>query len=80
MKLYISSELPKLREQLGTRGFEIVDNSQDYYDAAICNLKEVNLSELNFKNNNYDCTLIIDSGSKNIDDIENILMNKNNNC
>lgn len=80
MKLYISTELSGLREQLGTRGFEIVDNSQDDYDAAICNLKEINLSELNFKNNKYDCTLIIDSGSKNIDDIENILMNKNNNC
>lgn len=77
MKLYISTELSKLKEQLGTRGFEIVDSSQDCYDAAICNLKDINFSELNFNKDKFDCILIIDSGSKNIDDIENILMNKN---
>lgn len=78
MKIYITENLSYLRQGLSDRGFEIINNSQDGYDAAICNLKDINLTELNYKNNRADGTLIIDSGSKNINDIENILTNKNN--
>lgn len=78
MKIYITENLSILREQLYNRGFEIINNSQEGYDAAICNLKDINFTELNYKNNKVDGPLIIDSGSKNIDDIENILTNKNN--
>lgn len=78
MKIYITENLSDLREQLFNRGFEIVNNSQEGYDAVICNLKDINFTELNYKNNKVDGTLIIDSGSKKIEDIENILTNKNN--
>ncbi|SHK57305.1 Uncharacterised protein family (UPF0180) [Clostridium cavendishii DSM 21758] len=79
MRLYITSELKQLKEELYNRGFEIVDNAQEDYDAAICNLKSINTAELNYKYNKIEGAIIIDKGSKDINDIENILMNKNNN-
>ncbi|GIM28971.1 hypothetical protein CPJCM30710_16370 [Clostridium polyendosporum] len=76
MNIFISNDLKELREKLIERGYNIV-SCNEVYDAIICNLKETDLSQLrmcnNYKSNGI---LIIDSGSKNVDDIENILINR----
>ncbi|GKU25828.1 YkuS family protein [Clostridium folliculivorans] len=76
MNLYISDELKNLKSQLEKRGYKIV-TCNEQYDAIICNLKEVDLSHLpSCKSYKSEGIVIIDSGSKNVDDIENILINR----
>lgn len=76
MNIFISNDLKELRGKLIEKGHNIV-SCNDVYDAIICNLKETDLSQLRMSNNHKsDGILIIDSGSKNVDDIENILINR----
>jgi hypothetical protein len=76
MNLYVSDELKNLKLQLEKRGYNIVTCNENY-DAIICNLKEIDLSHLPFcKSYKSEGIVIIDSGSKNADDIENILINR----
>ena len=76
MNICVSDELIDLKAQLGARGYNIV-SSDEYYDAMICNLKETDLSQISGGNSikNHE-VLIIDSGSKTVYDIENILLNR----
>lgn len=76
MNIYVSEELYDLKLQLKARGYNIV-SSNEYYDAMICNLKEIDLSQIPvFSSAKNHEVLIIDSGSKSVYDIENILLNR----
>ncbi|MDD3223114.1 MAG: YkuS family protein [Clostridium sp.] len=78
MKICIPDELNNIKKQLEDRGYEIVSfKSKEKCDAVICDLKNGGLSNLNGENNiKKDGMLIIDIGSRNIDEIENILKNR----
>ena len=79
MIVYISEELNYLKEQLIEKGYQVTTSSDDglICDAVICNLKNGGLTSLNMQNNiKREGTLIIDIGSKNIDEIEYILNNR----
>lgn len=78
MKIYISNDLQCMREQLEERGYNVInENSNILYDAIICNLKNGGLTSLNMSNNiRREGTLIIDLGSKTVDEIEYILNNR----
>ncbi|MGH4051696.1 MAG: YkuS family protein [Clostridium sp.] len=79
MVIWISKELEYLQDQLNKRGYTVVNNS-DYNtscDAIICNLKDSGLKSLNMQSNiKREGTLIIDIGSKTIEEIEYILDNR----
>ncbi|QAA30414.1 MULTISPECIES: YkuS family protein [Clostridium] len=76
MNLYVSDELKNIKNGLEERGYNIV-SCNEQYDAIICNLKEEDISHLpSCKSYKSEGVLIIDSGSKDIDDIENILINR----
>lgn len=78
MLIYVSSNLIYIREELSRRGYSVINN--DNYlpcDVIICNLKNGGLSNMNLQSNvKTEGTLIIDSGSKTIDEIENIINNR----
>lgn len=78
MKVYVSDSLKYIKDELNKRGYSTSDNkSYEPYDAIICNIKNGGLSSINLQNNiRNEGTLIIDSGSKTIDEIENILNNR----
>ncbi|WP_291632517.1 YkuS family protein [Clostridium sp.] len=79
MVICISQELQYLQDELIKRGYTVINNRDNntYCDAIICNLKDGGLINLNMQNNiKREGTLIIDSGSKNIDEIEDILTNR----
>jgi broad-specificity NMP kinase len=78
MKICISDELKNVRAELKKRGYEIVSvNSNIECDAMICDLKNGGLQNINCENNiKKDGILIIDIGSKSIDEIEYILKNR----
>jgi Uncharacterised protein family (UPF0180) len=76
MVICISQELEYLQEELTKRGYIVVNNRDNNTrcDAIICNLKDRGLINLNMQNNiKREGTLIIDIGSKTIDEIEYIL-------
>ena len=76
MIIYISHDLKYLKDELIKRGYIVIDSTGNntLCDAIICNLKDGGLINLNMQNNiKKDGTLIIDSGSKSIDEIEYIL-------
>jgi len=76
MVICISQELKYLQDELNKRGYTVVNNRDNNTccDAIICNLKNGGLMNLNMQNNiRREGTLIIDSGSKTIDEIEYIL-------
>lgn len=76
MTIYVSNELDYIKNELINRGYNIVNNNIPC-DVIICNLKNGGLSSLNFQSNaRREGTLIIDSGSKNIEQIEYILNNR----
>ena len=75
MKIYVSEELCKLKNELKERGYNIISKEEDTFDAIICNLKDGELNNLNI-NIKIGQTIIIDYGSKKIDDIEYILNNR----
>ena len=78
MKIFVSSDLLYISEELGKRGYNIINGENNIAcDAIICNLKNGGLTNLNISNNiRREGTLIIDSGSKSIDEIEYILNNR----
>jgi len=79
MVICISKELEYLQEELVKRGYTVVNNRDNntYCDVIICRLKEGGLLNLNMQSNiQREGTLIIDSGSKTIDEIEYILCNR----
>ena len=79
MVICISEELEYLQDELIKRGYTVINNRDNntYCDAIICKLKDGGLINLNMQNNiRREGTLIIDSGSKSIDEIEYILCNR----
>ena len=77
MNLYVCEGLENLKNQLEERGYNTNVSESEHYDAIICNIKDIDLASLNIINNiNHEGTLIIDAGSKSIDDIEYILYNR----
>lgn len=78
MKICVPDELNSVRKQLEDRGYEVVPfKSNEKCDAVICDLKNGGLSNFSGENNiKRDGMLIIDIGSRNIDEIENILKNR----
>lgn len=78
MNICVSEELKEIKSELINRGYSIVSNINNIpCDAIICNLKDGGLLSINSQNNiKLDGTLIIDCGSKTIDEIEYILNNR----
>lgn len=78
MVVCISSNLKSIGNDLKDRGYIVVEelNGIDP-DAIICNIKEGELANIvNINSLKREGTLIIDYGSKSIEDIENILNNR----
>lgn len=78
MVICVSKELNHIKEQLKERGYIVVNNASTLpCDAIICNLKNGELLSLNAQNSvKREGTLIIDCGSKSVDEIEYILNNR----
>lgn len=78
MVIYVSKELKNISSELKKRGYNVTDeNNNSPCDAIICNIKNGGLQNVNIQSNiRTEGTLIIDSGSKNIDEIEYILNNR----
>ncbi|MBV7275785.1 YkuS family protein [Clostridium thailandense] len=78
MKICVCSDLEYIKEELEKRGYDVnTEKSNILYDAIICNLKNGGLTNFNINNNiRREGTLIIDSGSKTIEEIEYILNNR----
>ena len=79
MVICVSHELEYIQDELIKRGYTVINNRDNNTscEAIICNLKNGGLANLNKQNNiKREGTLIIDSGSKSIDEIEYILSNR----
>ncbi|WP_010238643.1 YkuS family protein, partial [Clostridium arbusti] len=78
MKICISNNLLNLKEGLEKRGYDILPwDSKDNCDALICDLKNGGLTNVINENSiKKEGILIIDIGSKTIDEIEYILNNR----
>ncbi|WP_040214756.1 YkuS family protein [Clostridium polynesiense] len=77
MNIYVCPGLEDIKDELKKRGYIINDNRMHPYDAIICNIKETDLASLNILTNvKNEGTLIIDAGSKSVNDIEYILNNR----
>jgi hypothetical protein len=77
MNVFISPELEYLKSELQNRGYIVVEDGVTPCDAIICNLKNCDLLKLNMQNSlKREGTLIIDSGSKTVEDIDYILNNR----
>lgn len=79
MVICVSQELEYIQEELIKRGYTVINNRDNNTncDAIICKLKDGGLLNLNMQNNiKTEGTLVIDSGSKTIDEIEYILCNR----
>ena len=76
MKIYVSEENGRLKKELKDKGYILVDNNTPC-DAIICDLKNTGLTKiLRSTTPEENGTLIIDSGSKSLEDIEDILINR----
>ncbi|WP_298845382.1 YkuS family protein [Clostridium sp.] len=76
MVICVSHDLEYLQNGLAQRGYTVINNidNNTQCDAIICNLKEGGLKNLIMQNNiKSEGTLIVDIGSKSIDEIEYIL-------
>lgn len=76
MVICVSHDLEHIQDELTKRGYTVVNNVNNTIrcDAIICNLKEGGLKNLSMQSNiKREGTLIIDSGSRSIDEIEYIL-------
>ena len=77
MNLYICDGLENIKRELEERGHNTNLHGSEHYDAIICNIKDIDLASLSIINNiKHEGTLIIDAGSKSIEDIEYILYNR----
>jgi len=76
MVICVSHNLEYLEDELSQRGYTVINNIGNNIrcDAIICNLKEGGLKGLIMQSNiKSEETLIIDSGSRSVDEIEYIL-------
>ncbi|SFB32119.1 YkuS family protein [Clostridium frigidicarnis] len=76
MKIYLTPKLNYLKDDLETLGHTVVNSNIRNIEAVICDLKNQKNREEDILNNIYNRNndiLVIDSGSKSINDIENIL-------
>lgn len=74
MKVFVDKDLDYIKAQLIERGHEITNDKSEPCDAILCMLKENSSSISNLQNSfRKEGTLIIDCGSKSIDDIEYII-------
>lgn len=77
MKICVNSDLQYIKEELESRGYNVVNSANTPVDVIICDLKNGGLLNLNSQNNfKREGTLIIDSGSKSIEEIEYIINNR----
>lgn len=78
MKIYVSDELDHIKNELKQRGYLIDESLNSESDAIICDLKNNEILSINKTRGNIkqEGVLIIDYGSKTIDDIENIINNR----
>jgi hypothetical protein len=77
MTICVSNELEYIEQELTNRGYNVVNSTSGPCDVIICNLKNGGLMNLNVQGSfRREGTLIIDSGSKSIDEIEYILNNR----
>lgn len=78
MNICVSEELKEIKNELINRGYSIVSNINNIpCDAIICNLKNEGLLGISSQSNiKLEGTLIIDCGSKSVDEIEYIINNR----
>lgn len=77
MNICVSSELEYIKQELENRGYNVINNTSGTCDVIICDIKNGGLVNLNMQSNvKREGTLIIDSGSKSIDEIEYIINNR----
>lgn len=77
MNIYIEDEFRQIRDGLLQRGYNIILDNSALCDAVICNLKNCDFATISGQINlKREGALIIDCGSKSIDDIDNILNNR----
>jgi len=78
MTICVSEELANIKDELTSRGYHVVNESNNTpCDAIICNLKNGGLLNINtISSVKREGTLIIDCGSKSIEEIEYILNNR----
>lgn len=81
MKIFVSEELRYIKQELRKRGYNVIDEIRNKEcDVIICNLKNGGLINSNIYNSvKEEGMLIIDSGSKSIEEIECILNNRSYN-
>ncbi|ENK1245095.1 YkuS family protein [Clostridium sp. FAM 1755] len=79
MNIFVSDTLQNLKNGLKEKGYSIYNDNN--YDVIICDLKEDMLIDKYLNNNKKNTDiLIIDSAGKTIDEIENILNIRINDC
>ncbi|ACO85731.1 YkuS family protein [Clostridium botulinum] len=79
MNIFVSDTLQNLKNGLEERGYSTYNNNN--YDVIICDLKGDILIDKYLKNNKRNTDiLIIDSAGKTIEEIENILNIRINDC
>ncbi|WP_251862176.1 YkuS family protein [Clostridium sp. Marseille-Q2269] len=79
MNIFVSDALQNLKNSLQNRGYSTHSNNN--YDVIICDLKEDMLISTYLNNNKRNTNiLIIDSAGKTIEEIENILNFRMNDC
>lgn len=78
MDIWVSGELICIKEELNNRGYKVTSQRNNlHYDAIICDLKNIDLAQIVGQISvKKEGVLIIDSGSKSIDEIEYILNNR----
>jgi hypothetical protein len=77
MNIYVSSDLGYIKRSLQSRGYNVVEGGNVPCDAIICDLKSCDLNSFNIQANlKREGTLIIDCGSKTVEDIDYILNNR----
>ena len=78
MNICVSEELNEIKNELISRGYSIVSEINNVpCDAIICNLKDEGLLSISSQNSiKLEGTLIIDCGSKTVDEIEYIINNR----
>ncbi|HDK7158102.1 TPA: YkuS family protein [Clostridium botulinum] len=79
MNIFVSDKLQNLKNDLEERGYSTYNNNN--YDVIICDLKGDMLIDKYLNNNKRNTDiLIIDSAGKTIEEIENILNIRINDC
>ncbi|WP_139906232.1 YkuS family protein [Clostridium thermarum] len=77
MNIYIDNEYKDIKIALLDRGYNVINDNSVPCDAVICNLKNCDFSNISEQINlKREGAIIIDCGSKNVDEIDNILNNR----